>query len=351
MSNKFIRLIADFGEAGDATAWGKARADVDRTLSDVGYEAEELCYKKFIFPFTSKKIPVVSAAILASRIPFLKVNYGDTFIVQYPFPLSCCEQLIRKIHSRGGQIVFLIHDINSLRRGKVNSKEVVWLNSADHLIVHTEAMASALKDIGVTTKMNVIHLFDYYSKDAMPGSEDTLARKNEVAFAGNLEKSKFLEPLMGHTFSNINIELYGLKGNRNLDGNDHIHYQCVFNADHTGAVKAGWGLVWDGDRLDTCSGILGNYLKVNASHKLSLYLVCGMPVIVWKESALATWLANHHVALAISSLNALEAAIAGITDTEYKDMVNAARELGNHLRRGGLLKEQLINIQSGNKTI
>ncbi len=351
MSNKFIRLIADFGKAGNATAWGKARADVDKTLSDVGYEAEELCYKKFTFPFTSKKVPVVSAAILASQIPFLKVNYGETFIVQYPFPLSCIEQLIRKIHSRGGQIVFLIHDINSLRWGKVNRKEVVWMNSADHLIVHSEAMASALKNMGVTTKMNVIHLFDYYSKDAMPEIEETLTRKGVVAFAGNLEKSKFLEPLMGQAFSNINVELYGLKGTRNLDGNDHIHYQGVFNADHTGAVKAGWGLVWDGDRLDTCSGILGNYLKVNASHKLSLYLACGMPVIVWKESALASWLTVHHVAIAVSSLKDIESTISGITDAEYKDMVVAARELGNHLRRGGLLKEQLINIQSGNNAI
>ena len=251
----------------------------------------------------------------------------------------------------GGQIVFLIHDVNSLRWGKVNSKEVVWLNSADHLIVHTEAMASALKDIGVNTKMNVIHLFDYYSKDAMPKLEVTLARRSEIAFAGNLEKSKFLEPLMGHTFSNINIELYGLKGNRNLDGNDHIHYQGVFNADHTGAVKAGWGLVWDGDRLDKCSGILGNYLKVNASHKLSLYLACGMPVIVWKESALAAWLTNHHVALAISSLDDLESEIASVTDAEYKEMVIEARKLGNLLRNGELLKEQLINTQTGDEAI
>ena len=91
----------------------------------------------------------------------------------------------------------------------MNSKEVVWLNSADHLIVHTEVMASALKDIGVTTKINVIHLFDYYSKDAMPKLGETLAKRSDIAFAGNLEKSKFLEPLMGHTFSNINVEFYG----------------------------------------------------------------------------------------------------------------------------------------------
>lgn len=351
MSNKFIRLIADFGKAGSATAWGKARADVDKTLSEVGYEPVGLCYKKYNFPFTSKKVPVLSAVVLASQIPFMKVNYGDTFIVQYPFPLSCIEQLIRKIHNRGGHLIFLIHDVNSLRWGKPNRNEVVWLNSADHLIVHTEAMAKALKTLGVTTKMNVIHLFDYYSKDAMPELEETLKRKSEIAFAGNLEKSKFLEPLMRHSFTNINLELYGLKGNRNLDGNDHIHYRGVFQSDHTGAVKAGWGLVWDGDSLDTCSGILGNYLKLNSSHKLSLYLASGIPVIVWKESALAVWLTDRHVALAISSLNDLESAIASVTDTEYKDMVIEARKLGNRLRNGELLKEQLKKIQFGYETI
>ena len=228
---------------------------------------------------------------------------------------------------------------------------MVWLNAADHLIVHTEAMALALKTMGVTTKINVIHLFDYYSADAMMPLEDTLNRKNEVAFAGNLEKSKFLELLMKHTFQDVNIMLYGLKGNRNLEGSDNIHYQGVFQSDHTGAVKAGWGLVWDGDRLDTCSGILGNYLKLNSSHKLSLYLASGIPVIVWKESALASWLTERHVALAISSLNDLESSIASVSDIEYKDMVIEARKLGNRLRNGELLKEQLKKIQSGYETM
>jgi hypothetical protein len=99
---KFIRLITDFGKAGNATAWGKARADVDRTLSESGYSPAVLCYKKYKFPFTSKKIPVISAALLAAQIPFLKVGYGDVFIVQYPFPLSCIELLIREIHIGGG---------------------------------------------------------------------------------------------------------------------------------------------------------------------------------------------------------------------------------------------------------
>lgn len=76
-----------------------------------------------------------------------------------------------------------------------------------------------------------------------------------------------------------------------------------------------------------------------------------MPVIVWKESALAAWLTNHHVALAISSLDDLESEIASVTDAEYKEMVIEARKLGNLLRNGELLKEQLINTQTGDEAI
>lgn len=45
--------------------------------------------------------------------------------------------------------------------------------------------------------------------------------------------------------------------------------------------------VWDGDSVDTCAGNTGAYLRYNNPHKTSLYLACGMPVIVWKEAAIA----------------------------------------------------------------
>ena len=50
----------------------------------------------------------------------------------------------------------------------------------------------------------------------------------------------------------------------------------------------GWGLVWDGAKLD--SGDTGlDYERFNQPHKISLYLACGLPLIVWSEGYAARW--------------------------------------------------------------
>ena len=56
-----------------------------------------------------------------------------------------------------------------------------------------------------------------------------------------------------------------------------------------------FGLVWDGTSLDGCNGRYGEYLKFNNPHKTSLYLSCGIPVIIWKEAALADFVEEHKV--------------------------------------------------------
>ena len=44
------------------------------------------------------------------------------------------------------------------------------------------------------------------------------------------------------------------------------------------ALEGGFGLVWDGDSAETCSGVFGEYLRYNNSHKASLYLASGFPL-------------------------------------------------------------------------
>ena len=67
-----------------------------------------------------------------------------------------------------------------------------------------------------------------------------------------------------------------------------------------------FGLVWDGESLDECSGIYGKYLLYNNPHKLSLYLSSGKPVIVWKQSALAPFVEENGLGVAVGSLAELE---------------------------------------------
>ena len=115
------------------------------------------------------------------------------------------------------------------------------------------------------------------------------------------------------------------------------------HADEEGSIanEGGWGLVWDGTSIDTCEGDLGQYLRLIASHKLSLHLVMGIPVIVWKESAEADFVVREGLGIAVASLKELPERIAAISDEAYSQMLDRCREQGEILRRGGMLKRVL----------
>ena len=70
----------------------------------------------------------------------------------------------------------------------------------------------------------------------------------------------------------------------------------------------------------TCSGNTGEYLKYNNPHKLSLYMASGLPVIVWKKSAIAEFVLSNNVGIAVDSIFEIKDNINKITDEQYADM-------------------------------
>lgn len=212
----------------------------------------------------------------------------------------------------------------------------------DKIFVHTDAMADIVRKINGKASIKVMHLFDYYSDDAMLEKSIMPNLKNVVAFAGNLDKSKFLLPLSQSQISpSIHFRLYGLPSQYDYSSNSQISYMGAFKPALTRSVVAGWGLLWDGESIETCTGALGNYLKINSSHKLSLYLVCGMPVILWAQSSLASWLSDQGVCILVDRLSEIPERIKELSNSEYMVMVDKARILGEKLRQGQLLASLL----------
>ena len=104
-------------------------------------------------------------------------------------------------------------------------------------------------------------------------------------------------------------------------------------------VKADWGLVWDGDTIDGCSGIWGSYLRINNPHKTSFYLRAGLPVIVWEESAMASFITSNHLGIAVNSLNELPEKLKAITSDEYALYKDAAMAMKENLNKGFYFKK------------
>jgi glycosyltransferase involved in cell wall biosynthesis len=99
-------------------------------------------------------------------------------------------------------------------------------------------------------------------------------------------------------------------------------------------AKGDFGLVWDGDSTTTCSGDFGEYLQYNNPHKTSLYLRCGLPVIIWDKAGLADFIRDNKVGLCIDSLEHLEEALSNVTAQEYADMKSNALQVRNRLQEG-----------------
>ena len=99
-------------------------------------------------------------------------------------------------------------------------------------------------------------------------------------------------------------------------------------------LQGKYGLVWDGDTIETCSGGKGEYLRINNPHKLSLYLAIGLPVIIWDEAAEADFVLKEHVGITVKSLYELSDKLSKVSDSDYENMKHNAQIVGARLRNG-----------------
>ena len=341
-----INQVVKLSLQAKVNAQGKARKDVIRTLRDLNFNVYDITFHKYFvkkeqrphhIPFFSNRLADWQGKKFIKRIKF-----GDIIISQ-EFYLDYMQHIATESLRRGAKVIFLIHDVQCIRFNK-NTSEIEKLNNASLLLVHTEAMKQKLLELGVTTPMRVLQLFDYYSDSPMPEAGGTLQHKHNIVFAGNLSKSDFLKGLIDNNNGHLCLMLYGLLGDLSLEGCNNVIYNGIFRPDDTSTIQGGWGLVWDGASIDSCIGDYGEYLRYNSSHKTSLYLACGMPIIVWEHSSLASWVKEQHIGIAISNLRDLSSVIDSISDKEYQQMVVNAHLIGKKLRNGYFLKEALKEL-------
>ena len=339
-----VNEVVTLSREQEVNAQGKVRKDVARTAAELGFVPYDIANRKYVlrrgtrphhYPFFSQWL-----AKREGRRFLRQVHGGDTVLIQ-DFYQDYMQSIATECLRRKAKVVFLVHDVQCIRFNK-HTREVRQLNNASLLLVHTEAMKVKLAELGVTTPMVVMQLFDYYSADPMTPAAETAGRQREVVFAGNLAKSAFLRDLLADDSNKgTQFTLYGILGELDIEGAENATYGGVFQPDDTGVIRGGWGLVWDGDSIDSCTGDYGNYLRFNSSHKLSLYLACGLPVIVWEHSSLAEWVRAENIGIVVKTLRHLDSAIGRVSDSSYRQMVDNAHNIGCKLREGYYLKQCL----------
>lgn len=323
----------------DYTALTKARADVITTLDSCGWKELLISGMPLLGRKMSKAIAVVKAFFLS-----ITLKRSDTLLFQYPDYSAVDIYIIRFFKRRGIKVVTLIHDLDHFRSDwRTWDAEKAILNQSDYIYVHTPSMLDYMVKGGMDEKKLVpIYLFDYYSKDEINPIDER--EMYTIAYAGNLVKSTFIKGLASlFCESTCKINLYGNCPDESVCS-ESVRYCGRFSPEHTGKIHAGWGLVWDGDNVDTCSGRYGDYLRYNSSHKMSLYLSCGIPLIVWTESSLSKWITDRGLGIAVKSIDDIPETISSIGSESYHRMLSACSDLGLRLRVGYMLKTALSNM-------
>lgn len=231
-----------------------------------------------------------------------------------------------------GQVVSLKHRI------RMKIQESGLLGAADGIIAHNPIMKSVLVDKGIEEdKIVSLGIFDYLIPNFQ---EKTGLTKNQpIIVAGNLaqEKAGYLYSLPKEPAYN----LYGVGFDESRALANETYFGSFLPDELPAALEGGFGLVWDGDSAETCSGVFGEYLRYNNSHKASLYLASGFPLVVWEESALSTFVKENHCGITVASLSELIEKLKKLSEEEYQNLVQCAQTIGKNIRSGVYLKSAL----------
>jgi len=146
----------------------------------------------------------------------------------------------------------------------------------------------------------------------------------------------------------------GQNGNRYRTGpgitQKMIKQRCVFFKgifspyDLPSQIEGSFGLVWDGDSIDGPGGSLGHYMQYISHHKLSLYILSGLPLIVPSFAGSASLIEKYKIGFTISTLHELSEKIEGLAYDQYQEMIRNMKPLAEKISRGQCLVDALDEL-------
>lgn len=338
-------VIGNYGYT-ENNAGTKAPMDVDEILESIGFSKIEL--SNFSHRHFFRRIEIMK------RFAFYdfssEAGEEDLFVIEFPDFTFAVNMLISKIRKQNprAKIILLIHDVIFLRSTpksrayyKFRKQEVQTLNQVDFLISHNAVMTRMLRENGVTTKCIDLGIFDYLYDG--PYVKCDYSSSPAIVVAGNLipKKSGYLY----HPDLKLKNCIINAYGSNLASASAFISYKGSFSpTDLIPNLSGQYGLIWDGSSLDSCEGRTGNYLRYNNPHKFSLYISAGLPVIVWKESALAEFVMKEHIGICINSLFELDEISEKVSQEEYGMFIENILRIREKVVNGKFLLEAFDRI-------
>ena len=332
------------------TAGSKAVSDISEIACGAGFEKKKI----IILDGYSLRCKFKRQLKLARSWENIydSIDVNSVLLLQHPFGMRHMNRsrILRKLKKEKKiHIISVVHDVEALRKIFDNDyfkrEFSLMIELADVLIVHNKRMAEYFSKIGIPlNKIVILDIFDYLQQGKLRHSPSFA---KQINIAGNLDVKK--SPYIGELgkLKNVESKLYGPNFDYKIN-NTNVKYEGCFSPHEIPQkLVSGFGLVWDGTSIESCLGPTGEYLKYNNPHKLSLYLSCGLPVVIWSEAAEAEFVLKHHAGIAVRSLYELNDIFNCMTEADYNELTRGARMVADKLRTGQYTQNALnmaVNI-------
>lgn len=315
----------------------KAKTDMEDLMAGWGFR--NIGLKRTFYPHVIVSFVLTLFGVLKALVCLRK---GDILFLQYPLK-KYFSFICNVAHFKGCKIVILIHDLGSFRRKKLSvSQEIKRLEHADYIIATNPAMQQWIKDRHCQMPVGYLGVWDYLSVARPDAHKELPSPPYQIVYAGALSRRKnaFLYS-WGEKIEGYSVNLYGSGFFlEEAKGREHFRIKGFVQSDTLiESVEGDFGLVWDGDSVETCCGDFGEYLQFNTPHKTSLYIRCGLPVIIWERAALAPFVQSNRLGLCIGKLEDLNRLLLSITVEEYREMRNNVLRMSDRISKGFYFKQ------------
>ncbi len=270
---------------------------------------------------------------------FFAIKKGSVVVFLFPVYARMNKLLLKLLRRKKVRLICFITDIDGIKDDdeKLLQKEIQFFKQHRYFMVHNEKMKEWLhQNVSVNCIAESIDFFDFLTEPVTKERNISF----DIVFAGNLEKSLFLNDLhlLEKDNPSLHFRLYGKGQTKVMLAQKNVTYHGIENPHMLPAKLDGsFGLVWDGDSIDRPEGGFGIYMQYISHHKLSLYILSKLPIIVPATAGSAPLVEKYNIGFAVNDLYEIEKKINGISPDEYHQMQINMIPLAEKISKGECL--------------
>jgi hypothetical protein len=319
---------------------GIGPVDAEKILSSRGFHP-------ILFPYHhSFSLKAKLARIIFLFKMFLAIKKNSVVFFLHPVYARMNMVLLKWLNKKNVRIVCYIADIDGIKDGNemLLKEEINFFRRFKYFIVHNASMRDWLyKNVSGDCNAVMIRFFDFPA-EPFPGQRHL---SFDVVFAGNLAKSLFLEKfhMLGKREPSLQFHLYGPGQTNNMLSQNNVTCHGV-NDPYSlpSKLKGSFGLIWEGESIEKPSGSLGHYIQYISHHKLSLYILAKLPVIVAASAATAPLIEEYQIGFTIDNLYEIEEKIKNVSQGKYLEMQANMEPLAKKISDGNFLNDAIDEV-------